>query len=238
MLGRLADLWRAYRRSRALPWVEVALTGDLGRELHRQFTRSHRRWLIIPQKVYGVALMRLPPAPGQVLQGGHRQALRTNRSRALRAGYQVRPFDPLADRQAIDAIYASLPSRQGKAMQVDAAEDLRLANLHRDCYLGVYGPDGALAAFSCCPTSGELAVYRSFVGHRDHRRQGIMYLLHAAVVDRLAGGGPAWLMYEGYLGQTRGMQYFLDRCGFAPVNVRWRLAPSAATAQARASASR
>lgn len=237
MLGRLAGLWRAFRRSRSLPWIEVALEGPVGAELHRQFTRPHRRWLVIPQKVYGVALMRLPPAPGQVLQGGHRQALRTNRSRALRAGYQVRAFDPLADRRAIAAIYTSLPSRQGKAMEVDDAEDLRLAGLHRDCYLGVYAPDGALAAFACCPASGELAVYRSFIGHRDHRRQGIMYLLHAAVVDRLAGGRALWLMYEGYLGQTPGMQYFLDRCGFTPFNVRWRLPPPAA-AQARESASR
>ncbi len=207
-----------------LPRVTIRLeAATRGAFFLERFTRPHHRYLLISQKTWGVALLNLPPTVSTYLGGKHRQALRTNRNRCLKQGYCVRLFDPFGHRAELDAIHLSMPRRQGKKMEYSRERDMQQAEDFRSAYLGVFAPGGELTACACTPVCGQSAVQLSFIGHHDHLQHGIMYALQVAVVEAAIAHGAQWLTYEGYFGQSEGMRYFLERCGYAPANVTWHI---------------
>lgn len=207
-----------------LPRITIRLDAKHGVQFFDLFTRPHRRFLFIGQKTIAVAVLHLPASPTLYLAGKHRQAVRTNRTRCLTHGYQVRAFDPLAHRSEVESIHLSLPDRQGKKMDYCRHEDLQQARDFSADYLGVFAPSGELVACACTPICGQAALQLTFIGHPDHWINGVMYALQVAVVETAIRHGAQWLTYEGFFGQSDGMRYYLARCGYIPVNVTWRIA--------------
>lgn len=206
-----------------LPWVVIELSGPHAALFRSRFMGAHRHFSWLSKKVWGVALLRLPTTTESYLEGGHRQALRTNRNRSIKLKYQIRSFDPQALRLEIDAIHRAIPKRQGHQMEYNQQEDILQSNQFPHDYLGVFSHDNTLVAVACTPVCGQLAIQLTFIGHPDHLRNGVMYALQTAVVQASIARGAQWLTYEGFFGQSDGMRYFLERCGYAPSNVTWRL---------------
>ncbi len=218
------------REIAGLPWVTVATGREpAGRETFRFLTANHLTWPFIPEKCLGVALLKLPADHAAYLAGNTRQALRTNITRTKKAGFTCRMFDPFALHGQILAIYHSTPERQGHAVNYEAGPFAQMMDDRPERFYGIFDKDGRLKGFTCPLITGEMGWTRVFIGHNDDLRTGIMYALMSYLVQELIAerdrrGQPIWLMYDFWYGKSEGMRYFIERCGFAPFNVRWRQA--------------
>lgn len=213
----------------ALQKVEIRIWGgEECAQIYRYFTRFHPRYRIIRNKVWGVALIPLPDTFEEYLRGKDKQALRTNRKRALAEGLLFRQFAPLERLEEMLNINSSNPMRQGKPMAKSYVEEQELAaylegipNMFR-----AFNAEGRLRAYAHVPVCGEVGVVSRLLGHGDDLDKGIMYLLLSEVIRHLIElkqkqGVPRWVMYDTFFGASPGLRYFKERIGFKPYRVRW-----------------
>ena len=215
---------------RRLPRVAVTLSGNLEAErLYRQFTRPHPRYRLIRNKTWGVGLLKLPPDSAAYLRGREMQAVRTNRSKALAAGFRfeiVRARDYFSD---VYDVNASLDQRQGRQMDsgfVDRDRVRAYCDQAGQLY-AVLDREGRLRGYAHVIVAGEVALLNRLLGHGADLDKGIMYLCLSEIVRvmcefRAASGSPLWLMYDTIFGAERGLRYFKERLGFKPYHVRWK----------------
>ena len=226
---KLQAMARGVLEALRLPEVAIELGCDPAcRSVFEAFVRLHPRYRVIQSKRYGVALTPVPEAFEQYLAGRQRQALRTNRKRALDHGFTFSPIDPLARLDEILAINRSSEERQGRPMP---ASYLELDALRRSLgaaprVFGVLDREGRLRAYLDLLVCGEVAILSRLLGHADVLEEGVMYLLvsegiREATELRAAAGSPAWVMYDTWFGARPGLRYFKERLGFAPYRVRW-----------------
>lgn len=226
---RLAALARGVLEALRLPEVAIELGGDPAcRPIFDAFTRSHPRFRVIQSKRYGVALAPVPEGFHRYLAGRQRQALRTNRKRALDRGFTFSRIDPMAHLEEILAINRSAAERQGRPMPASYLEldDLRRSFSVAPRVFGVLDRGGALRAYLDLRVCGEVAILGRLLGHAEVLDEGVMYLLVSEGVReaselRAADGSPRWLMYDTWYGGLPGIRYFKERLGFAPYRVRW-----------------
>ena len=213
-----------------LPGVRIDLWGDERcRALYRSFTARHPRFPLVQHKRHGVALAPVPDTFASYLAGGTRQALRTNRKRAIERGYTFQRIDPAARLDEILAVNRSANERQGRPMEAGyvAPDVVRASFQQAPDVFGVLDRDGVVRAYLDLRTCGELAVLGRLLGHVDVLDDGVMYLLisegiREVVERRDATGTPTWVMYDTWYGGGAGIRYFKQRLGFAPYRVRWR----------------
>jgi hypothetical protein len=60
------------------------------------------------------------------------------------------------------------------------------------------------------------------LGHGDHLRNDIMYLLAAGMVEEQAGSG-GWFYYNRHDSGTAGLVYYKERIGFHAADIAWSL---------------
>ena len=85
---------------------------------------------------------------------------------------------------------------------------------------------GRVRAYAWAPIVGDVVVIETLMGHADDLKAGTMYLLiteivRAATEAKLAGGAPAWVMYDTFWGAGPGLASFKARLGFEPYTVDW-----------------
>lgn len=228
MLANAFRLLTVLRQVLRLPAVRVSL-GDSS-STYRSFTRRHPRYGIIAYKRWGVALLSIPAGFEAYLKGKDRQAVRTNRNKALKAGYGFLAFHPLDHLDDILAINTSSTDRQGKPMAPEYCDVSVLRSYFHDkpSLYGITDRDGKVIAYAYVPIHGELCVFSRLLGHAEHLDQGVMYLLISEVIRemsvlRMERGKPLWAMYDTYFGGASGLRYFKTRLGFSPYKVKWVL---------------
>jgi len=213
---------------RRLPRLTVRMSGgdEASRAFH-QFTRRHPRYLFIPNKSWGVGLLKLPDSFAEYLRGRQMQAVRTNRTRALTAGFSFRKIEALEHFEAVCEVNESMSRRQGREI---AASYLDREKVRAHCTYGdvyaVLNREGRLRAYAHVVMAGDVAVVSRLLGHGEDLDKGIMYLCLTEIVRSLTEvretlGAPAWLMYDTFFGAEPGLRYFKERLGFKPYRVNW-----------------
>ena len=222
-------MWQTISEMRRLPSVHVQLHGDtVCKEAHKSFTRRHPRYKIIQAKRWGVALVALPPTFDEYLRGTKRQAVRTNRNRALVQGFVFKQVDPTTYLDDILAVNQSMPIRSGRPMDEPyvAVDDLVAYFADKPRIYGLINSEGSLRAYAYARVCGEVFVLSRLLGHGDDLNQGVMYLLVTEVIREMIGlrqrkGTPVWGMYDTFFGATPGTSYFKRRLGFEAYKVTW-----------------
>jgi len=135
-----------------------------------------------------------------------RGTINRHMARARRAGYAVRPFMPGDHLTAMVAIHRSKPFRDRKPLQGEFynADAKTLAAMvattnsfcpqHNETYWGIF-LGATLVGYICLTRLGNTATYRHIMGHGEHLRHGIMYLLHYELAAALLADRPPGLRY-------------------------------------------
>jgi hypothetical protein len=209
---------------------DTSLNPDDVRETHRSFTRPHPKYKVFGHKQLGVALIDLrrhacPSAYLDSLAGQYGGAGYAGKAR--RRGYRLAEIDRNAHIDEIHDINTSLSSRQGRPMDAN----YRGKKLHYDTqcnfrYYGVFNKFGKLMAYSNVGRYGNFAAFSQLMGYRNN--DGVMHLMVTDIVallliERQAGGGPDYLMYDTFFGAQAGMRHFKTMLGFVPYRARYSL---------------
>lgn len=207
--------------------LAVSLEADCGPAACSEFAwRMHKQ---LDQRVYtrGVSLMEVP-ASVEAWRSERRTA-RKRAARAFRLGYRFAEIDRSRHNQDIHQINTSLYERQGRRMSDGYLEPPTYTPLeeqpcqwHRVHTYGVLHED-TLRAYLTLYRVGELALVSSILGHGDHLRDDIMYLLfEGAVADQADRLG--FFYYNRFDSGTEGLRYFKTKLGFRAADIDWRLA--------------
>jgi hypothetical protein len=218
---------------RRLPRVTITMSGGAEAErLYRSFTRRHPRYWVVPNKSWGVGLLKLPAEFSEYARGREMQAVRTNRSKAVASGFHVEKVHAVEYAADIYDVNVSMSERQGRVMEdafLDRARVRAYCEQSGDVY-GVLNGDGRLRGYTQVIVAGEVALLNRLLGHGDDLDKGIMYLCLTEVVRAMCeakrdSGLPLWLMYDTFFGAEPGLRYFKERLGFKPYKVSWAWAP-------------
>lgn len=157
---------------------------------------------------------------------------RTARKRANHAknlGYSFREIRREEYAEEIFEINVSKETRQGRPMTTPYRERQTFVPLpvypcprHGVRTYGVVDVRGTLVAYSWIYRAGDLALVSSILGHGDHERNDVMYLLFAGVVER-ESVEPGFFVYNRHDSGTDGLRYFKSKLGFERAEVEWSL---------------
>ena len=226
---RCGDVFRLLSEIRALPEISIRMSGgDTCKKLFHYFTQPHPRYRIIQNKRWGVALLSVPDTYNEYVKGRDKQALRSNRKRALDLGFHFCRSNPLEHLHDILSINTSASVRQGRPMDSSYLSIRQLREFFNDKaeIYGVFDSMGSLKAYADTPIAGETCIFFRLLGHSADLDKGIMYLLVSGVVQEMIEhktkhGVPLWAMYDTFFGASQGLRYFKERLGFRPYKVRW-----------------
>jgi hypothetical protein len=229
-LSRLRSLWGDLRTAATMPRVDIVVSRGRSHEeaCLRQFRQRHPRFKIVGRKVVGVALLPLDEFADDDYLEGLRYARRRVR-RASRLGYTVALFDPNERRDELIAIHRSIPVRQGRpidAPYLDPDASFEVAP-HLE-HIGVVN-DGVVVAYSELEYAGEIVGTSRIMGHGDHLKNGIMFLLIAGIVEHVKTTRPdvRYVFYDMFFGAGDGLRAFKTNAGFRPHWVHWKREPGA-----------
>lgn len=149
--------------------------------------------------------------------------------KAVKEGYSFEPIDRNKYLDDIYAINTSADVRQGRPMTEAYRSELKPSAplpeypcpKHQYQTYGVLR-DGHLYAYIWVYQVGELWWLSTILGHWDHLKNGVMYLLvTGALQDLMAVGPPKYAMYTEHLSGTEGLRFFKEQLGFRPYTVSW-----------------
>lgn len=187
----------------------------------------------------GASILEMPDSL-QAWRDKHRTA-RKRADRASRLGYQFDEIDRSQFNDDLHEINTSLPERQGRPMTDGYTRRHNHGALpHYPCdrhRVHTYGVlqnptsaprrtvgsnDSILAAYLTLYRCGELGLVSMILGHGDHLRNDIMYLLMAGVIaDQAHHGG--YLFYNRHDSGTPGLAFYKERVGFHATDIEWIL---------------
>ena len=177
-----------------------------------------------PKYRHGAALMEVP-ASREAWEAEHRTA-RKRAWRAERLGYRFAEIDRSLYSDDIFEINTSLAERQGRPMSAGYLEHHQQGRLpdypcdrHNIRAYGVLTGE-KLVAYMTLYRVNELALVSMILGHGDHLRNDIMWLLFAGMVEDQAGLG-GWLYYNLWNSGQDGLRYYKERVGFHEGDIRW-----------------
>jgi hypothetical protein len=214
-------------------WTEVVTIrlfgGTLARERYDYFSAPHPRMPFIPRKSLGAALLSLRGTLDEYRRSGMRTIAKKNLKLAIKHGYVYEQVDGLSVFDDLMAINASLPQRGGQLMDDLYFDRGRFGDIVREAghIHVVKAADGKVVAYAMVPNIGEVWLIDYILGHGDHLKRGIMYLLVAKVIEEKFArkelpGAPAWIMYDTMFGAPEGRRQFKRVTGFSAYWVRWR----------------
>lgn len=204
----------------------VELVGDCTSTGCLEFAANLRSKIADRRYQIGVSVM---DCPGSLLdwRAEHRTA-RKRADRSHRLGYRFEHVDFAQFDDDIFEINQSLEQRQGRPMSDGYTHWIRHSSLpdypcaaHRTITYGIL--DGRkLRAYLTLHRSGELGLVSMILGHGDHLRSDIMYLLFHGLVHDQAGSGGIFFYNRHDSGQD-GLRFFKERLGFREGSVEWIL---------------
>lgn len=215
-----------------MPNVEIRMSGEDTYKIYKGFTKPHKKYKIIKNKSFGVALLNIPDIFEDYLQGKNKELTRRKIRRAKKCGFYFDLFFPLQHIDEIISINNSLPIRQGLPISKSYRDHDRVKysfhNVNR--IYGVFDKKNTLKAYAHTPISGDVFIFSTLLGHGDDLNNGIMYLLISEVIRqmierKIERGAPQWAMYDTMLGASEGLRFFKERLGFRPYRVKWIWAP-------------
>jgi hypothetical protein len=217
------------RHSVTMPNVSISV-GDqpASLEFYAYATKRHPRYLIVQNKTWGAALLKVPDTFTTYLQGSSKKLLRQKRRTALSAGYQFDEISPLQHLEEILEINSSCLVRQNREIPscyLDRAE-LRKYFSTASPVFAVLDADSVVRAYAHAPILGDVVVLNRLLGHYDYFESGMMYLLVSEVIQRMCEckakqDSPQWVMYDMMFGGGDGLRYFKERLGFKPHRICW-----------------
>ncbi len=156
---------------------------------------------------------------------------RTARKRAWRAerlGYRFAQIQRQRYEAEVYDINTSLAHRQGRPMGVGYLErpvfgrDDYPCEFHGVHANGVFDPEQRLVAYLWMYRAGDLALVSQILGHGDHLRNDVMFLLFRGALEREIGVGPGVIVYNRHDSGTDGLRFYKERVGFEERSVEWR----------------
>ena len=202
--------------------LEAACQEQACADLAFRFNRE----LGVPKYSEGASILPLPESL-QAWRDEHRTA-RKRADRAERLGYRFEEIDRSQHNDDIYEIHTSLPRRQGRPMTSGYLKRHlygRLPDYPCDRHnVRTYGvlKDETLVAYVALYRVGELGLVSMIIGHGDHLRNDVMYLLALGTIrDQIPHGG--YLYYNRHDSGTEGLVYYKERNGFRAGNIQWIL---------------
>jgi hypothetical protein len=174
-----------------------------------------------------VSLMELPEDPFVYL--GTVRTARKRAARCARLGYRFERVVRHDHEEAVFEINTSMPERQGRPMSGGYLrpqvfnDPVYPCPLHAVHPYGVVDGRGRLRAYLWLYRLGELAMVSSILGHRDHLRSDVMYLLFTGMVADQATVAPGVVFYNRHDSGGDGLRFFKERLGLRPGRVEWAL---------------
>ena len=199
-------------------------------ELYAQANRRHRKFPLIRQFEYGVALCPLPETFDKYFMAIEASA-RRNYKKSLRSGYEFRRIrynDYLAD---IADIRRSAPVRQGalpdeflKREVEPIADPPSRTNIHDYPFFGIVR-DGKLVACAGCFVAGEICMIEHIYGHAQYQHDGIVPMLIIGIAEYTLAHYPVakYYAYGTFFGAGQTMQRFKKKFLFMPHRATWKL---------------
>jgi len=214
-----------------LPEVElvaqpIELVGECNTGSCLEFALNLHKAVMDRKYRIGASIM---PTPETLLdwRAMHRTA-RKRADRCERMGYHFATVDYSLHSDDMYAINTSLPTRQGRPMSDGYLKKVERGKLpefpcaaHRTNTYGVMS-GRRLVAYMTLHRAGELALVSMILGHGDHLRDDIMYLLFQGMVEDQSGQGGI-LYYNRHDSGREGLRFFKERLGFSEGSVEWIL---------------
>lgn len=218
----LKTLLEMYR----LPQVSISLpvATEAQRSLYASFTKAHPRLRIIKNKTWGVELINVNEFESfdSYIQSisGKNSAVYFAR-RCAKMNYMFSEFDPNERQTEILDIHQSAADRQGRGIDGHYMEKLQYPIDNENKYYGVI-LENSLVAYVWVRSSGVLSIFNRIMGHNDHLKNNVMYLLSVETMKQLfANRHTSFVMYDTFFGATDGLRMFKKRIGFKPYRVTW-----------------
>jgi len=211
-----------------LPKVSINLNVDdsESEKLFHSFNNRHPRFPVIRRKTIGVMLLNLNNYTKiedylQTVSGKNSTAYYSRR--CAKEGYEFRSFNPNDYQDRILEINNSQPERQGIKMSKSYSERLSYLTDEKNIYGGVF-LHNELVAYIWFRVQGDLIIVNRILGHAEHLKKGVMYLLFSSAVNYVLQEKVAvkWMMYDTFFGAKEGLKLFKTRLGFKPYIVRWK----------------
>jgi hypothetical protein len=185
-----------------------------------------RNQLGVPNYSNGASVMELPDSLLQWRQ--HHRTARKRADRGARLGYRFDIIDRSQFNDDIHDINTSLSHRQGRPMAAGYHKQVNHRPLpdypcdrHRVHTYGVL-QNARLRAYATLYRVGDLALVSMILGHGEHLRNDVMYLLAAGfIADQVPHGG--YLYYNRHDSGTDGLVYYKERLGFHAADITWTL---------------
>jgi hypothetical protein len=117
----------------------------------------------------------------------------------------------------IVTILTSNPRRQGKCIPPTYNDTEGLKKTYSDRYLYGIFDGNMLVAYADVMDCGDVDILSTFIGHKDYLKFGVMYYLFDEIVRDREG----LIMYDTYLGNSKGLAKFKQKLGFKSYNVIW-----------------
>ena len=227
-LHRVRRLAADLRTAAQMPRVDVIASRgeETEEEVLRFFSRPHPRYRIVANKAVGAALLPLRDYDDVDAYLARLRSTRKRAGRARRLGYALGTFDPDDRRAELLAIHASLPERQGQAIEAAYLDPAAVyAKGPHVEYLGVFRED-AVVAYAQLRYAGEIVGLNRFMGHGEFLDDGVMFLLMAGIVEHVKTTRPdiRYVFYDMFFGAGEGLRAFKRHLGFRPYYVRWKRA--------------
>ena len=231
LLGHPVQIWLTLRLLVRLPLVEVTAPGRRPRpaEFYSPFDGSRASHVVervrcalrLPCLRLGQAVLRLPRTPEEYLRGRHRQAVRTNCTRAQALGLVVR--EVAGEAEGVRLL--------GRIVHGDRYDARRLARSRAARQptkglrtLAVYDASGQAVGAAAFYRSGRYARLEALKCVSSDRSSVARYLLHTRLVETLIRDGVVVLFADSGITVTPGTHYLQQRVGYEIINVRIRRA--------------
>jgi hypothetical protein len=222
--------WKPLTQTIGADIVTVSMFGgEYAREKFRYFSSPHPQFPLIPRKSLGAAMIELQGSYADYRLSKMRGIAKNNLKLAMKRKYSYAKIDALSALDQIMEINRSRPERGGSPMAplyFDRSKFELILRAIGNAHV-VRCRAGKIVAYALVPNFGDLWTFDYVLGHGDHLKSGIMYLLMARVIEEKfelakTAGNPKWIMYDTWLGANPGLRQFKAVVGFSPYWVRWR----------------
>jgi hypothetical protein len=242
LISSFSKLKSFIKEVRSLPEVSIQLMhersvdndpffGKIVKDFFNEANARHKKFPLIRQLEYGLAVCELPQGPGAYFNKIESSA-RRNHKKAVREGCSFRRINFNDHIDDIRDIWMSTDTRQGKLMpkamregEVNRISDPpSKSNLHDYPYFGVFYQE-KLVGYMGCLIAGEFAGIQQIYGHSNHLALGIVPQLFIGFAEELPKSYPQvkYMAYGSYFGAGETMQRFKRKFLMHPHKVRWIL---------------
>lgn len=213
--------------------ISISLGSSLNAiRLIKYFNKRTVRRFFLKNKKFNVALISLVEfdTPEEYMRtvNGKNSAFYFSR-RCEKMGYKFRHFSPNDEIDAIFEINTSSAQRQGKEM--DESYRTKVERWPEDDvnrWFGVYSNEGILVAYIWTYVVGEMVLINRILGHKEHLKNNVMYLLITKVICVFIGQRNEhkdrinYIMYDTFGRRDNGLVLFKKRIGFKPYTVNFK----------------